>query len=107
LADLIVFHLFQGGVEKSGNRFLAYRYATSPTDEAVSDTRAAPRIIHRVSILVVSNSTKHTTAIAQVTGPVSVKATWVEPNFYADVEYRDITAEGLLRASSFKGLKSG
>jgi bifunctional non-homologous end joining protein LigD len=24
--------------------------------------------------------------------------------FYADVEYRDITSEGLLRASSFKGL---
>lgn len=32
------------------------------------------------------------------------KATWVEPTFYADVEYRDITSDGLLRASSFKGL---
>ena len=32
------------------------------------------------------------------------KATWVEPKFFADVEYRDITSEGLLRASSFKGL---
>jgi bifunctional non-homologous end joining protein LigD len=32
------------------------------------------------------------------------KATWVEPTFYAEVEYRDITSEGLLRASSFKGL---
>lgn len=32
------------------------------------------------------------------------KATWVEPSFVADVEYRDITSEGLLRASSFKGL---
>jgi bifunctional non-homologous end joining protein LigD len=32
------------------------------------------------------------------------KATWVEPSFYAEVEYRDITSEGLLRASSFKGL---
>ena len=32
------------------------------------------------------------------------KATWVEPKFFADVEYRDITTEGLLRASSFKGL---
>jgi bifunctional non-homologous end joining protein LigD len=32
------------------------------------------------------------------------KATWVEPTFVADVEYRDITSEGLLRASSFKGL---
>lgn len=32
------------------------------------------------------------------------KATWVEPKFVADIEYRDITSEGLLRASSFKGL---
>lgn len=35
------------------------------------------------------------------------KATWVEPKFYADIEYRDITSEGLLRASSFKGLERG
>jgi bifunctional non-homologous end joining protein LigD len=32
------------------------------------------------------------------------QATWVEPTFVADIEYRDITSEGLLRASSFKGL---
>jgi bifunctional non-homologous end joining protein LigD len=32
------------------------------------------------------------------------KATWVEPKYFAEVEYRDITSEGLLRASSFKGL---
>jgi bifunctional non-homologous end joining protein LigD len=32
------------------------------------------------------------------------KATWVDPKFYAEIEYRDITSEGLLRASSFKGL---
>ncbi|QOZ69123.1 non-homologous end-joining DNA ligase [Bradyrhizobium arachidis] len=32
------------------------------------------------------------------------KATWVEPKFVAEIEYRDITSEGLLRASSFKGL---
>jgi bifunctional non-homologous end joining protein LigD len=32
------------------------------------------------------------------------KATWVEPSFIAEVEYRDITSEGLLRQSSFKGL---
>ena len=35
------------------------------------------------------------------------KATWVEPRFYAEVEYRDITSEGLLRASSFKGYRVG
>lgn len=44
----------------------------------------------------------------KLTKPVSKpKATWVEPKFYADVEYRDITSEGLLRASSFKGLSKG
>jgi bifunctional non-homologous end joining protein LigD len=32
------------------------------------------------------------------------KATWVEPTYFAEIEYRDITSEGLLRASSFKGL---
>ena len=32
------------------------------------------------------------------------KATWVDPVFMADIEYRDITSEGLLRQSSFKGL---
>jgi len=39
---------------------------------------------------------------SKLTKPVKKpKATWVEPTFYADVEYRDITSEGLLRASSF------
>ncbi|MBT1511776.1 non-homologous end-joining DNA ligase [Bradyrhizobium sp. SRL28] len=33
------------------------------------------------------------------------QATWVEPSFMAEVEYRDITSEGLLRQSSFKGLR--
>jgi bifunctional non-homologous end joining protein LigD len=32
------------------------------------------------------------------------KATWIEPSFFAEVEYRNITSEGLLRQSSFKGL---
>ncbi|MCK1497887.1 non-homologous end-joining DNA ligase [Bradyrhizobium sp. 188] len=42
---------------------------------------------------------------AKLTKPIKKpKATWVEPTFYADVEYRDITSEGFLRASSFKGL---
>ena len=31
-------------------------------------------------------------------------ATWVEPKILAEVEYRDITTEGLLRAASYKGL---
>ena len=45
---------------------------------------------------------------SKLTKPVrKPKATWVEPTFYADVEYRDITSEGLLRASSFKGLSKG
>ena len=42
---------------------------------------------------------------SKLTKPVrKPKATWVEPSFAADVEYRDITSEGLLRQSSFKGL---
>lgn len=32
------------------------------------------------------------------------EATWVEPTLFADVEYRDITSDGQLRHSSFKGL---
>lgn len=42
---------------------------------------------------------------SKLTKPIrKPKATWVEPTFYAEVEYRDITSEGLLRASSFKGM---
>jgi bifunctional non-homologous end joining protein LigD len=45
---------------------------------------------------------------SKLTRPIrKPKATWVEPMFYADVEYRDISSEGLLRASSFKGLIKG
>jgi bifunctional non-homologous end joining protein LigD len=45
---------------------------------------------------------------SKLTKPVrKPKATWVEPTFVADIEYRDITSEGLLRASSFKGLSRG
>ncbi|WGD50195.1 ATP-dependent DNA ligase [Bradyrhizobium sp. CB1650] len=45
---------------------------------------------------------------SKLTKPIrKPKATWVEPKFYADIEYRDITAEGLLRAGSFKGLSKG
>jgi bifunctional non-homologous end joining protein LigD len=47
---------------------------------------------------VVSPKSKLTTPIKKP------KATWVEPAFTAEVEYRDITSEGLLRQSSFKGL---
>jgi bifunctional non-homologous end joining protein LigD len=32
------------------------------------------------------------------------RARWVEPTLIAEVEYRDITSEGYLRHSSFKGL---
>ena len=42
---------------------------------------------------------------SKLTSPIKKpKATWVEPWFVAEVEYRDITSEGLLRQSSFKGL---
>ncbi|WP_426616300.1 hypothetical protein [Bradyrhizobium sp. McL0616] len=44
---------------------------------------------------------------AKLTKPIKKpKATWVEPKFFAEVEFRDITSEGLLRASSFKGCRS-
>jgi bifunctional non-homologous end joining protein LigD len=54
--------------------------------------------IRRQLDTVVSPKSKLTKAIRKP------KATWVEPTFYADVEYRDVTSDGLLRASSFKGL---
>jgi bifunctional non-homologous end joining protein LigD len=42
---------------------------------------------------------------SKLTKPIKKsKAVWVEPSFTAEVEYRDITSEGLLRQSSFKGL---
>ena len=50
---------------------------------------------------VVSPKSKLTKAIRKP------KATWVEPQFFAEIEYRDITSEGLLRASSFKGITKG
>jgi bifunctional non-homologous end joining protein LigD len=40
----------------------------------------------------------------KLTKVIKARGTWVEPKFYAEVEYRDITSEGLLRQSSFKGL---
>ncbi|MGY4573439.1 hypothetical protein [Bradyrhizobium sp. USDA 3256] len=44
---------------------------------------------------------------SKLTKPIrKPKATWLEPKFYADVEYRDITSEGLLCAISFKGLST-
>ncbi len=43
--------------------------------------------------------------MVKLTKPIKKpKATWVEPRFMAEVEYRDITSEGLLRQSSLKGL---
>jgi bifunctional non-homologous end joining protein LigD len=45
---------------------------------------------------------------SKLTSPIKKpKLTWVEPRFVADIEFRDITSEGLLRASSFKGLSKG
>jgi bifunctional non-homologous end joining protein LigD len=42
---------------------------------------------------------------SKLTKPIKKpKATWVEPPYFANVEYRDITSEGLLRQSSFKEL---
>jgi bifunctional non-homologous end joining protein LigD len=44
---------------------------------------------------------------SKLTKPIKKpKAVWVEPSFMAEVEYRDITSEGLLRQSSFKGAQA-
>lgn len=64
-------------------------------------SRAKSAEIRKALDTVVSPKTKLTKPVKKP------KATWVEPMFYADVEYRDITSEGLLRASSFKGLSRG
>jgi bifunctional non-homologous end joining protein LigD len=42
---------------------------------------------------------------SKLTKPIRKPKVLVEPSFFAEVEYRDITSEGLLRQSSFKGLK--
>jgi bifunctional non-homologous end joining protein LigD len=45
---------------------------------------------------------------SRLTRPIrEPKATWVDPAFYADVEYKDISSEGLLRTGSFRGLFKG
>jgi ATP-dependent DNA ligase len=56
----------------------------SPAPRAVSSQ------IRKQLDTVVSPKSKLTKAIKKP------KATWVEPKFVADVEYRDITSEGLL-----------
>jgi bifunctional non-homologous end joining protein LigD len=61
-------------------------------------SRTASSQIRKQLDTVVSPKSKLTKSIRKP------KATWVEPTFFADVEYRDITSEGLLRQSSFKGL---
>jgi bifunctional non-homologous end joining protein LigD len=63
-------------------------------------SRTASSQIRKQLDTVVSPKSKLTKKIRQP------KATWVEPTFYADVEFRDITSEGLLRQSSFKGLST-
>jgi bifunctional non-homologous end joining protein LigD len=45
---------------------------------------------------------------SKLTKPIrKPKATWVEPSFMAEVEFRDVTSDGLLRQSSFTGLSKG
>jgi bifunctional non-homologous end joining protein LigD len=45
------------------------------------------------------------TPTSKLTKPIrDPKATWVDPKFLAEVEYRDMTTDGLLRAAMFKGL---
>jgi bifunctional non-homologous end joining protein LigD len=45
---------------------------------------------------------------SKLTRPIrKPKAIWVEPSFMAEVEFPDITSDGLLRQSSFKSLSKG
>jgi bifunctional non-homologous end joining protein LigD len=42
---------------------------------------------------------------SKLTKPIrKPKATWVLPRFVAEVDFREITSESLLRQSAFKGL---
>ncbi|MFI6573963.1 ATP dependent DNA ligase [Nocardia fluminea] len=38
--------------------------------------------------------------------PVARTAWWVEPVFVADIEYREISGDGLLRHPSFRGIRT-
>ncbi|MFC4374973.1 hypothetical protein ACFO5K_12785 [Nocardia halotolerans] len=38
--------------------------------------------------------------------PVARTAWWVEPMFVADIEYREISGDGLLRHPSFRGIRT-
>ena len=45
---------------------------------------------------------------SKLTKPIKKpKATWVEPKFFADIEYRDITSEGLLPCQLVQGTFAG
>jgi hypothetical protein len=86
---------------------------------ALIASHVALQLVDRCSFRPADNIERHRTVSSQIrkqldtvvspksrlTKPVrKPKATWVEPSFVADVEIRDITSEGLLRQSSFKGL---
>jgi bifunctional non-homologous end joining protein LigD len=70
--------------------------------------RSAPAGLARFPARSGSSSDTVVSPKSKLTKPIrKPRATWIEPLFTADVEFRDITSEGLLRQSSFKGLTKG
>ena len=80
--------------------------------EYLDETHPSPPLLpgtprDRAAIRSLAYAVADTAVIAKspLTKPLrKPKATWVEPSFAAEVDYRDITSEGLLRQSSFRGL---
>ena len=70
----------------------------APSGFGTDFTRAVSADLRRKLDAIATPKSKLTKAIKKP------KATWVEPSLLAEVEYRDITSEGYLRHSSFKGL---
>lgn len=80
--------------DRKGNSSFTWE-KSAPAGPARSQTRSASSLDTVI------------TPKSKLTQPIKKpKATRVEPKFFADIEYRDITSDGLLRASSFKGLSS-
>ena len=79
----------------------------SSTEKWWSSMRAAPISPSSRPNSLRANRTGWSTTHSTCSGGTATSANFpgVEPTFVADVEYRDITSEGLLRQSSFKGLK--
>jgi bifunctional non-homologous end joining protein LigD len=74
-------------------------------EELVYAGKVGSGFSHRTSMSVRQKLEPLVTRESRLTRKVrKPKAKWVEPRYYADVEFRDITSDGLLRQSAFKGM---